>query len=169
MAPALATEKARLDVGVATLGECGGGAGGLLERFEVAGGTAQNVSAFEQGDEHGGEVPSLAGGEAGGDEAVSEGLNPGGEDSAGDLAQRVVAGFGTHGDGGDGAAAAGVIMMSQNRQDVKDRLRGELDYAVNRRAESEIQAMARKLNLLGEKLEDVEHLVRETLQFLAQQ
>ena len=107
MAPALATEKARLDVGVATLGECGGGAGGLLERFEVAGGTAQNVSAFEQGDEHGGEVPSLAGGEAGGDEAVSEGLNPGGEDSAGDLAQRVAAGFGTHGDGGDGATAAG--------------------------------------------------------------
>src|SRR5450759_4999698 len=34
---------------------------------------------------------------------------------------------------------APVIMMSQNRQDVKDRLRGELDYAVNRRAESEIQ------------------------------
>src|ERR1039457_6564477 len=56
---------------------------------------------------------------------------------------------------------APVIMMSQNRQDVKDRLRGELDYAVNRRAESEIQAMARKLNLLGEKLEDVEQLVRE--------
>ncbi len=30
-------------------------------------------------------------------------------------------------------------MMSQNRQDTKDRLRGELDYDVNRRAESEIQ------------------------------
>src|SRR5664279_230180 len=56
---------------------------------------------------------------------------------------------------------APVIMMSQNRQDAKDRLRGELDYAVNRRAESEIQAMARKLNLLGEKLEDVEQFVRE--------
>ena len=56
---------------------------------------------------------------------------------------------------------APVIMMSQNRQDAKDRLRGELDYAVNRRAEAEIQAMARKLNLLGEKLEDVEELVRE--------
>ncbi len=56
---------------------------------------------------------------------------------------------------------APVIMMSQNRQDVKDRLRGELDYAVNRRAESEIQGLARKLNLLGEKLEDVEELVRD--------
>jgi uncharacterized membrane protein len=56
---------------------------------------------------------------------------------------------------------APVIMMSQNRQDAKDRLRGELDYAVNRRAESEIQGLARKLNLLGEKLEDVEELVRD--------
>ena len=56
---------------------------------------------------------------------------------------------------------APVIMMSQNRQDVKDRLRGELDYAVNRRAELEIQGLARKLNLLGEKLEDVEDLVRD--------
>jgi CRP/FNR family cyclic AMP-dependent transcriptional regulator len=56
---------------------------------------------------------------------------------------------------------APVIMMSQNRQDAKDRMRGELDYAVNRRAEAEIQELARKLNLLGEKLEDVEGLVRE--------
>jgi uncharacterized membrane protein len=56
---------------------------------------------------------------------------------------------------------APVIMMSQNRQDAKDRLRGELDYAVNRRAETEIQGLSRKLNLLGEKLEDVEEIVRE--------
>ncbi len=33
------------------------------------------------------------------------------------------------------AMQAPVIMMSQNRQDTKDRLRGELDYDVNRRAE----------------------------------
>ena len=56
---------------------------------------------------------------------------------------------------------APVIMMSQNRQDAKDRLRGELDYAVNRRAEAEIQGLSRKLNMLGEKLEDVEELVRD--------
>jgi CRP/FNR family cyclic AMP-dependent transcriptional regulator len=37
------------------------------------------------------------------------------------------------------AIQAPVIMMSQNRQDTKDRLRGELDYDVNRRSESEIQ------------------------------
>ena len=58
------------------------------------------------------------------------------------------------------ALQAPVIMMSQNRQDTKDRLRGELDYDVNRRAESEIQGLARKLNLLGEKIGDVEDLLR---------
>ena len=61
------------------------------------------------------------------------------------------------------AIQAPVIMMSQNRQDTKDRLRGELDYDVNRRAESEIQGLARKLNLLGEKMGDVEDLVRQKL------
>ena len=34
------------------------------------------------------------------------------------------------------AIQAPVIMMSQNRQDAKDRLRGELDFDVNRRAEA---------------------------------
>jgi uncharacterized membrane protein len=61
------------------------------------------------------------------------------------------------------AVQAPVIMMSQNRQDAKDRLRGELDYLVNRRAESEIQGLARKLNLLGDKMADVEDLLREQL------
>jgi uncharacterized membrane protein len=61
------------------------------------------------------------------------------------------------------AIQAPVIMMSQNRQDKKDRVRSELDFDVNRRAESEIQGVARKLNLLGEKLGDVEHLLRERL------
>jgi len=59
------------------------------------------------------------------------------------------------------AIQAPVIMMSQNRQDTKDRLRGELDYDVNRRAESEIQGLAHKLNLLGDKVADVEDLIRE--------
>ena len=61
------------------------------------------------------------------------------------------------------AIQAPVIMMSQNRQDTKDRLRGELDYDVNRRAEVEIQGLARKLNLLGEKIGDVEDMLREKL------
>jgi CRP/FNR family transcriptional regulator, cyclic AMP receptor protein len=61
------------------------------------------------------------------------------------------------------AIQAPVIMMSQNRQDTKDRLRGELDFDVNRRAESEIQGLARRLNLLGEKIGDVEDMLREKL------
>jgi CRP/FNR family transcriptional regulator, cyclic AMP receptor protein len=61
------------------------------------------------------------------------------------------------------AIQAPVIMMSQNRQDTKDRLRGELDYDVNRRAESEIQGLSRKLNLLGDKMGDLEDLIRAGL------
>ncbi|HTR23886.1 MAG TPA: DUF1003 domain-containing protein [Terriglobales bacterium] len=59
------------------------------------------------------------------------------------------------------AIQAPVIMMSQNRQDKKDRLRSELDFDVNRRAESEIQGLAQKLNLLGDKIGDVEDLLRK--------
>lgn len=58
------------------------------------------------------------------------------------------------------AIQAPVIMMSQNRQDTKDRLRSELDFDVNRRAEVEIQGLARKLNLLGDQIGDLEDLVR---------
>lgn len=61
------------------------------------------------------------------------------------------------------AIQAPVIMMSQNRQDTKDRLRGELDYEVNRRAESEIQGLAHKLNLVTEKIDDIEELLRGRL------
>ncbi|MFY9561235.1 MAG: DUF1003 domain-containing protein [Terriglobales bacterium] len=59
------------------------------------------------------------------------------------------------------AIQAPVIMMSQNRQDKKDRLRGELDYEVNRRAETEIQGLAHKINLIGDKVGDVEDLLRQ--------
>src|SRR5882757_6411608 len=59
------------------------------------------------------------------------------------------------------AIQAPVIMMSQNRQDTKDRLRGELDFDVNRRAASDIQGLARKLNLLDEKMDDFSKLLRD--------
>jgi len=59
------------------------------------------------------------------------------------------------------AVQAPVIMMSQNRQDAKDRLRSELDFAVNRRAEGEIQGLARKLNMLGERLDDIDEVLRD--------
>ena len=59
------------------------------------------------------------------------------------------------------AVQAPVIMMSQNRQDTKDRLRSELDFDVNRRAETEIQGLARKLNLLDDKVGDIYQLLKE--------
>ncbi|MGA2135381.1 MAG: DUF1003 domain-containing protein [Bryobacteraceae bacterium] len=58
------------------------------------------------------------------------------------------------------AIQAPVIMMSQNRQDTKDRVRGELDFDVNRRAESEIQGLASKLNLLDDKIDDLADMLR---------
>ena len=59
------------------------------------------------------------------------------------------------------AIQAPIIMMSQNRQDKKDRLRSELDFDVNRRAESEIQGLAHKVNMIGDKIGDVEELLRK--------
>jgi uncharacterized membrane protein len=58
------------------------------------------------------------------------------------------------------AIQAPVIMMSQNRQDEKDRLRSELDFEVNKRAEAEIQGLSRRLHALTEKVEDLQDLLR---------
>lgn len=58
------------------------------------------------------------------------------------------------------ALQAPVIMMSQNRQDTRDRLRSELDFDVNRRSEIEIQGLANKLNHIGEKIADIEDILR---------
>jgi CRP/FNR family cyclic AMP-dependent transcriptional regulator len=58
------------------------------------------------------------------------------------------------------AIQAPVIMMSQNRQDTKDRLRSELDFDVNRRAAADIQGLARKLNALGDKIGDLDDMLR---------
>jgi uncharacterized membrane protein len=52
-------------------------------------------------------------------------------------------------------------MMSQNRQDVKDRLRSELDFDVNRRAETEIQSMSQRMGVLVDKLDDIEKMMRQ--------
>jgi CRP/FNR family cyclic AMP-dependent transcriptional regulator len=61
------------------------------------------------------------------------------------------------------AIQAPVIMMSQNRQDTKDRVRSELDFDVNRRAETEIQSLSHRLSLMMDKISDVEDLVRQTV------
>ena len=43
---------------------------------------------------------------------------------------------------------APIILMSQNRQDAKDRLRSEYDYRINLKAELEIQALNEKMDLI---------------------
>ena len=58
------------------------------------------------------------------------------------------------------AIQAPVIMMSQNRQDTKDRLRGELDYEVNRRSEAEIQGLSKKLRSLDDKVDGLVEMLR---------
>jgi uncharacterized membrane protein len=46
------------------------------------------------------------------------------------------------------AIQAPVIMMSQNRQETKDRLRGENDYEINLKAEVEIRQLHEKIDHL---------------------
>lgn len=48
------------------------------------------------------------------------------------------------------ALQAPIIMMSQNRQEEKDRLRGENDYLINMKAELEIRSLHQKIDLLQE-------------------
>jgi CRP/FNR family cyclic AMP-dependent transcriptional regulator len=50
------------------------------------------------------------------------------------------------------AIQAPVIMMSQNRQDTKDRLRSELDYNVNLKAELEVGELLRRLGRIEQQL-----------------
>jgi CRP/FNR family transcriptional regulator, cyclic AMP receptor protein len=52
------------------------------------------------------------------------------------------------------AMQAPVIMMSQNRQAAKDRLKGDLDYEVNLKAELEVAQLHRKVDNLYERLEE---------------
>ena len=46
------------------------------------------------------------------------------------------------------ALQAPIIMMSQNRQEEKDRKRSENDYLINLKAELEVRALNQKLDLL---------------------
>lgn len=74
------------------------------------------------------------------------------------------------------AIQAPVIMMSQNRQDAKDRLRSEHDYQLNLKAELEIRHLNEKMDLLLStqwrrlleiqriQMEVLEELVRKTRQ-----
>ncbi len=51
------------------------------------------------------------------------------------------------------AIQAPIIMMSQNRQDAKDRVRGELDYRVNMKAELEISQVLDRLDRVENQLD----------------
>ena len=66
---------------------------------------------------------------------------------------------------------APVIMMSQNRQEAKDRVRAEHDYQVNLKAELEIRHLHSKLDLLlthqWQRLLEIQQIQTELLQQLA--
>lgn len=51
------------------------------------------------------------------------------------------------------AIQAPIILMSQNRQSEKDRSRADYDYAVNRKAEREIQEIRKQLNRIEDAIE----------------
>jgi CRP/FNR family transcriptional regulator, cyclic AMP receptor protein len=53
------------------------------------------------------------------------------------------------------AVQAPIIMMSQNRQDAKDRVRSELDYRVNLKAELEIGEILLRIGKLEQRLLDI--------------
>ncbi|MFN8439677.1 MAG: DUF1003 domain-containing protein [Caldilineaceae bacterium] len=50
------------------------------------------------------------------------------------------------------AVQAPIIMMSQNRQDAKDRVRSELDFRVNQKAELEIEEVLQRVSRIEQKL-----------------
>jgi len=59
------------------------------------------------------------------------------------------------------ALQAPVIMMSQNRQEEKDRMRAENDYMVNLKAELEVRSLHEKMNLLLEEQIKTLFLIQE--------
>jgi uncharacterized membrane protein len=69
------------------------------------------------------------------------------------------------------AVQAPVIMMSQNRQEAKDRVRGEHDYRVNLKAELEIRHLHSKLDLLlthqWQRLLEIQEIQMELLEEMA--
>jgi uncharacterized membrane protein len=71
------------------------------------------------------------------------------------------------------AIQAPVIMMSQNRQESKDRLRSEYDYRVNLKAELEIRQLNEKIDHLlvtqWQRLLEIQKLQMELIEDLGQQ
>ncbi len=71
------------------------------------------------------------------------------------------------------AIQAPVIMMSQNRQEAKDRLRGESDYRTNLKAELEIRNLNSKIDMLlthqWQQLLEIQKIQMEMMQELLKQ
>jgi uncharacterized membrane protein len=69
------------------------------------------------------------------------------------------------------ALQAPIIMMSQNRQDAKDRLRSRNDYQVNLKAELEIRHLHEKIDHLmsrqWQRLAEIQQMQLETMQDIA--
>ena len=69
------------------------------------------------------------------------------------------------------ALQAPIIMMSQNRQEAKDRLRSEQDYKVNLKAELEIRHLTSKLDQLRQhqwrRLLEIQHIQMDLIAELA--
>lgn len=65
------------------------------------------------------------------------------------------------------ALQAPVIMMSQNRQEEKDRIRGENDYMINLKSELQIRSLHQKVDLLlGEQIKTLYDSQAEQFKFL---
>lgn len=68
------------------------------------------------------------------------------------------------------AIQAPIIMMSQNRQEAKDRARGEHDYKINLKAELEVRLLHEKIDHIlqeqKQKLHEIEKMHVEVLQLL---
>jgi uncharacterized membrane protein len=66
---------------------------------------------------------------------------------------------------------APIILMSQNRQDAKDRLRSEFDYRINLKAELEVRNLNEKMDLMlreqWHRLMEIERLQFQVLEELA--
>lgn len=59
------------------------------------------------------------------------------------------------------AYTAPVIMMSQNRQDARDRIEGHNDYELNQKAEQEIRAILNHLSAQDEALRQIHEILAE--------
>jgi len=57
------------------------------------------------------------------------------------------------------AYAAPIIMMSQNRQAIRDRLESHNDYAINKKSEIEIKALLEHSALQNEALQEIHRLL----------